>query len=209
MKITTVTTNLFYTNSYILTDTETGCSALVDPGQWTEELENACNEVGMENIKYILLTHGHFDHIFGLDEAKAKTGAQIAVSEIDAPMLKDTMQNASRLIGANIVCQSDADILLNDGDEIELGNLKIQVISTPGHTKGSVCFLCGNTLISGDTMFCGGNGRTDLYGGDDFELRMSFRRLAALPDECEVYPGHDIPTTIGNERMNNSLMRMR
>ncbi len=209
MIIKTVSTNMFFTNTYILTDPETGVSALVDPGEWTSELEKACEETGMENIKYILLTHGHFDHIYGLDEAKEKTGAKIAISEIDAPMLKNPMQNASRLIGAAVICSSEPDILLCDGDEIELGNLRLTVIVTPGHTKGSVCFLCNDILISGDTMFCQGNGRTDLYGGDDHELMMSFRRLAALPDECNVYPGHDIPTTIGHERMSNSLMRMR
>ncbi len=210
MNIRTVTTHLFFTNSYIISDTETGISALIDPGEWNEELENACNEAGIDNIKYIILTHGHFDHIYGVDEAKRKTGAKLLISETDAPMLKDAMQNASGLIGANITCESEPDILLNDGDEIELGETKLNVISTPGHTKGSLCFLCGeDILISGDTMFCGGNGRTDLYGGDAHELMMSFRRLAALPDECKVYPGHDIPTTIGYERMNNSLMRMR
>lgn len=209
MQVKTVTTHLFFTNTYILTDEETGISALVDPGHWTEELENACKEVGLKNIKYILLTHGHFDHIYGLDEAKKQTCAKIAISEIDAPMLQDTMQNASGLIGAQIKCNSKPDVLLNDNDEIELGASKIQVIATPGHTKGSLCFLCGDILISGDTMFCEGNGRTDLFGGSDFELMMSFRKLASLPDECKVYPGHDISTTIGHERMHNSLMRMR
>ncbi len=209
MNVKTVLTHLFYTNSYILSDPKTGECALVDPGEWTEELENACREVGLDNIKYILLTHGHFDHIYGLDKAKELTDALIAISRQDAPMLQNTVQNASGLVGTRISCRSKPDVLLEDGDEIELGLLKIKVIATPGHTKGSVCFLCGDVLISGDTMFNCGNGRTDLYGGDDHELMMSFRKLAALPDECKVYPGHDIPTTIGFERTHNSLMRMR
>ncbi len=209
MEIKMITTNLFYTNTYIITDTDTGISALVDPGEWNEALENACIEKGYDNIEYILLTHGHFDHIYGLDEAKRKSCAKIVISENDAQMLKNSKQNGSILIGAEITCKSKPDILVNDGDEIKLGSSVIKVIATPGHTKGSVCYLCEDMLISGDTMFCCGSGRTDLYGGDDHELMMSFRKLAALPDECKVYPGHDIETTIGYERMHNSLMRMR
>lgn len=210
MIVNSVLTRMFYTNAYILTDEKTGVSAIVDPGEWNNELEKACCEVGLENIKYILLTHGHFDHIYGLDSAKKKTGALVAISEDDAKMLENADENASKpLIGVEIVCDTKPDILLHDGDELELGDLRIKVIATPGHTAGGVCFLCDDTLFSGDTMFCCGHGRTDLYGGDEHQLMMSFRKLCKLPDDYKVYPGHDIPTTIGHERTQNSFMRMR
>ena len=209
MEINTVLARFFYTNVYILRDEKTGKCAVIDPGEASDDILDACEEVGFENIEYIMLTHGHFDHIYGVDALLEKTGAKLVISKEDAEMLSDDRKNASWLIGAEIKCNAQPDILVSDGDEIKLGELTIKVMSTPGHSMGSVCYFCENAIFAGDTVFCCGHGRTDLYGGSEEKITESLIKLAALNGDYDIYPGHDIQTTLAYEREHSPKMKMR
>ena len=137
-------------------------------------------------LKMILLTHGHFDHVHGLEEIKKRTGAEVWVNEKD--------------VGLQYGGEIAADEFFKDEQVIMFNDEEIKVIFTPGHTPGSVCFLLGKHLFSGDTLFKQGMGRTDLPGGNIRELEKSLQRVLALPPETKVYPGHGEETTIGNEQ---------
>ncbi len=136
-------------------------------------------------LRIILLTHGHFDHVHGLEEIKEKTGAEVWVNKKD--------------MGLQYGGEIAADMFFTDGQRIAFNGEEINVIFTPGHTPGSVCFLTGNHLFSGDTLFKQGVGRTDLPGGNALELEESLQRVLALPPETKVYPGHGEETMIGKE----------
>jgi glyoxylase-like metal-dependent hydrolase (beta-lactamase superfamily II) len=170
----------FGTNSYILICPKTKESVLVDaPGEATLVLER----LKETQPKYILMTHGHFDHIGGLAELKSALNIPVAAHLSEAGDLPVTV-----------------DLELNHGDEISLGRIKLKVLHTPGHTVGSICFIAGNYLIAGDTLFPGGPGRTQTP--DDFRqiVKSITEKLFGLPDDTEVYPGHGEATTIGREK---------
>lgn len=137
-------------------------------------------------LKMILLTHGHFDHVHGLEEIKEKTKAEVWVNKKD--------------VGLQYGGEIAADMFFTDGQKLNFGEEEIKVIFTAGHTPGSVCFLVGNNLFSGDTLFKQGVGRTDLPGGNTGELEKSLKLLLALPPETMVYPGHGEETTVGGEQ---------
>ena len=195
------------TNCYIYTDDKSGEGIVVDPGEFTEELKRAV-ETDMKSLKYILLTHGHFDHILGVYKLKEMTGAKIAIHEKDAECLFDEVKSMA-IHGRDKQINVKADILLRDGDKIEVGEVCFCVVHTPGHTKGSVCYVeeNGKFMFSGDTLFRSTVGRTDFPGGDITEMLDSVKRLSEYPDDCEVFPGHNISTTIGREKLRNRYMR--
>ena len=190
-------------NCYLIVDEKTNQSALVD---CTECSEKMLSFIGDTDLQYILLTHGHFDHIIGVKEIKEKFSCKVAISKEDEGML-----NSARLSLA-IFCGEaqnnvDAEIILKDGDIIPLGDIDIKVIATPGHTKGSVCFIAEDYLFSGDTLFCCSCGRTDFPGGSFPEMINSMRRLATLEGDYKVMPGHEEETTLNFERINNPYMK--
>ncbi len=194
-------------NCYALTDEESGLTAIVDPGAMTEELRDFLRTLPAGAVPYILLTHGHFDHILGVPEVRRMTGAQIVIHELDAPCLEDERESLADQECPGVQEYVPADILVREGDEIALGSLTLQVMHTPGHTRGGVCYRCGDVIFSGDTLFCHTCGRTDFPGGSMEEMLGSLRRLAALEGDCTVYPGHNRETTLSEERVRNRYMR--
>ncbi len=201
--------NGFSTNTYIVTDNETGDTAVIDPSLPEESL---MEELSGKNVKYILLTHGHFDHICGAKMVKDNTGAKVVIHKDDEEMFHDADKNefAINCSGYEFP-ETDADILTEDGTELMLGNSKITVMHTPGHSMGGVCYLFKEDLVmfSGDTLFRLCAGRTDLYGGNGRQELRSLAKIGELEGNYTVYPGHEAETTLDYERENNRYMRTR
>lgn len=175
--------------AYIIGDAETREGLVIDPSWEPERLFQIAKEEGI-TIKYIVNTHCHEDHVNGNAGMKGLTGALIAIHEDEAKYLRHFFP-------------PEADIKLRDRDAISIGNTIITAIHTPGHSPGSMCFMAENTLFTGDTLFVGSCGRTDLPGGDDAAFRKTMRGLKTLDDSVAVYPGHnygDVPaSTMGRE----------
>ena len=199
----------FTTNTYIVTDVETGETAVVDPSLPEEKL---LEKLSGKNVKYILLTHGHFDHLCGAKMVKENTGAKVVIHEDDEVMLYDVNKNEFAANCLNCEFQVvDADKFVEDGTEIMLGNSKITVMHTPGHSMGSVCYLFKEDLVmfSGDTLLRLCAGRADLYGGSGRQVLRSLANLGELEGNYKVYPGHEEDTTLDFEREYNRYMRTR
>ena len=175
-------------------------AAVIDPGDDADRLIAYLKQEKLQ-IDAILLTHVHFDHIQAVRELQAATGAPLCVHEADIPALADPTFSMVRM-----PYELSADRALQDGDVVTVGQLTFTVLHTPGHTRGSVCYRCEETLFAGDTLFAGSIGRTDFAGGDFKAMRHSLARLAALSDDTRVIPGHGEGTTIGYEKRYNPFM---
>lgn len=204
MKIKPYLTGELQENAYLLTDEATGKIAVIDPGAPDQVLMDAIHAV-KDSIAVILLTHGHFDHIGAVEEIQRLTGAPVYAAGEELDMLADSRKNLSAMFGTPIVIR-DAHPL-HDGEQIQLGTLMIEVIHTPGHSMGGMCFLADNALFTGDTLFAGSVGRTDFWGGDGSMLMHSVQRLAQLPGDYRVLPGHGEETTLARERVYNPYCR--
>lgn len=208
MKITRITGGPVQTNCYVLTDGETGLTAVVDPGFESWELDGAVLAAGTENVRAILLTHAHFDHITGVAKLRGLTGARVCLSAQELTFVTDPSLNAAGFFFEGDVPPFRVDDPLGDGDEIELGSLRIRTLHTPGHTVGSCCFLVGDALFAGDTLMKLSCGRTDLPTGSYRQILDSLQKLAKLPGDYHVYPGHGPESTLSYERKNNSFLGM-
>ncbi len=193
-------------NSYIIKDIESGEAAVIDAGVFNNRFEAIIRSMGIEKLKYILLTHGHFDHIMGVQKLKRSLGGEIVIHKMDADCLYDSKKSLSSKWG--FLCPSfEADKTVTDGDVLFLGKEKIEVIHTPGHTVGSVCYKTDRILFTGDTLFHMTCGRTDFPGGSMDEMLCSMDRLKAIEGEYRVCPGHDSETTLSFEKDNNPYMK--
>lgn len=193
-------------NNYLLVDEETKEGALIDCSEMKQEIVDDANALGA-NIKYILLTHGHFDHVLGVNEMKKALGAKVYIHKSDVFMLENINQIMS-LFGMNQKVEPpEYDELVEDGQELPLGNTKIKILHTPGHSEGGVCYLVDDKLFSGDILFRESVGRTDLYGGNFKTLLDSVKGvLFNLDDDINVYPGHGPSSTIGHEKNYNQFI---
>lgn len=202
MKVTYYPVGEYQANCVFLSD-EQGTTVVIDPGDEAGRLLDRLKDQHL-NVKAILLTHAHFDHLLAVRELQEATGAPLYIHAEDAPALSDA--DISLIPPHRRPYVLTADRLLNDGDIVTVGDLTLTALHTPGHTKGSCCFLCEDLLIAGDTLFAGSVGRTDLPGGNMRTLFQSLRRLAALPGETQMISGHGEDTTIGYECRYNPFL---
>lgn len=199
--------SMFGTNSYIIHDGER--AALIDAPGNNAEAEKALADNGLRPEK-ILLTHGHCDHITGLAGMVSDTGAEVFIHEADKSKLSDAYYNLTEYFGLPAIPKPDGKITtVNDGDEIMLGDIVIKVMHTPGHTKGSVMYIAEDVIFSGDTIFCGSIGRTDMPDGDMAAMEKSLKNVAAFVGDHSDYrilAGHGGETTLNREKSTNPYM---
>lgn len=190
-------------NTYLAYDEETKEGFIVDPGAYCPELTAKVKEAGVD-IKYIILTHGHGDHIGGIEgHLKDFPDAKIVAYEDEAEMLENPQYNLSLDVCGRPVSVS-ADIYVKDKETLKVGNFELTFIHTPGHSKGGMCIYTAGHLFSGDTLFRQSIGRSDFYGGDYRVLINSIKdRIYVFPDDTKVYPGHMGMTTVGDEKRGN------
>lgn len=193
-------------NTYLAYDEETKEGFIVDPGAYCPELTAKAEEAGVD-IKYIILTHGHGDHIGGIEgHLKDFPDAKIVAYEDEAEMLENPQYNLSLEVCGKPVSVS-ADIYVKDKETLKVGNLELTFIHTPGHSKGGMCIYTAGHLFSGDTLFRQSIGRSDFYGGDYRVLINSIKdRIYVFPDDTKVYPGHMGMTTVGDEKRGNPFV---
>ena len=199
MLIKTIPVGQLETNCYVVTDEQTLDCAVIDPGDESNSILDYL-ESNHLRCRAILLTHGHYDHTGAADSLREETGATVYMNRLDDRKNSDdyvfpyTLPENGKYYG--------------DGDAVEISGLRFEVIATPGHTRGGVTLRCGNALFTGDTLFKGSCGRTDLPGGDMDEEKKKKKKLCSLPGDYEVYPGHMDSSTLSRERLFNYYCRL-
>lgn len=205
MKVIPLTLGAMETSCYIIAS-EMNSAAVVDPADNAKKIMAEISGNGLI-LKEILLTHGHFDHTGAVADLKEMTGAKVYIHEKDVCMLDNTVKNVAYLMPGFEYKPFTADVILSGGDSFEMDELIFDVMSTPGHTAGSVMYFTGNTIFSGDTIFEGSVGRTDFYSGDYMEQRKSLKRIALLREDYIIYPGHGGSTTLNQEKKFNPYLK--
>ena len=194
MNVYTLLPDSFGSNCYILVSD--GHAAVIDPSVSAERILDFAQGIGA-TVEGIILTHGHFDHIEAIDALREALSVPVYIHKDDDEMLSDGMKNAYALFYGVDRHWHSADILLDDGDEIIVGKEKLKVISTPGHSKGSICLIGDGVMITGDTLFANGYGRYDLHGGDADMLADSLSHLRIFDKSITIYPGHGGTAKLG------------
>ena len=203
LQVHTLTLGAYQTNTYIIHEEASKTCCIIDPGYQADIILRKVSQLGL-TVDAILLTHGHFDHVGAVEEIAAATGCVLWMAESDWSQFPNPVTDYFYPIANCDFCEVR---FFEDGEVIRGGGLVLQVITTPGHTYGSVCFRCENALFTGDTLFEGSCGRTDLPGGSGKWLRRSLERLAELEEDFILYPGHGGSTTLAAEKKYNPYMR--
>lgn len=202
MRYLCITDGMLAENCYLLLDEASGEAAVIDPGFVNDRL---LGEIAKYKVRWILLTHGHFDHIEGVDRLRALTGVPSAAFRTEGAFAADPAQNGSLLMfGRPIACTVDR--LLEDGETIHVGAVPVQVLHTPGHTAGGCCYVTPEAVFTGDTLMGYSVGRCDLPTGDEAALAVSLQKLAALPGDPAICGGHGPVTRLSEEKRRNPYL---
>ena len=209
LKVTDISFPGFTANCYLVTDMSTGESFLVDPGAYGKRQSDYIKSQGIDKLSYILLTHGHFDHMLGAEKFRQEFSAKVVIHCLDEDKLSSAVGSLySHFDRDNSFAPTSADITVKDGDTLPFGKETIEVIHTPGHTKGGVCYKIRDLLFTGDTLFKGTIGRTDFPDSDEMEMLESLIRLDKLEMNYKIYPGHEGVTTLDFEKQTNKYMKL-
>ena len=195
MKIYCIEGRVFSSNTYILENN--GEAFIFDPSVKESEISETLDKIGAKPAG-IILTHGHFDHTLTLSAVREKYGVPVMIHTQDDEMLSDSEKNAGKLLLWRRFDNAPADKTFDGGDVLTLGGGEVKVLHTPGHTKGSCCFIVDGIMISGDTIFAQGFGRYDLYGGDGAVLFKTLESFRQLDGQLKIYPGHGESSTLAN-----------
>ena len=188
-------------NSYVVADEKTKQALVIDPGDEPDRIIELIKNNAFE-VKAIICTHAHFDHIGAVGDVKKVTGAKVLIHESDMELYRGAKDQAA-FWGYDLDDIPEPDGFLNEGDEVRIGNLTFKVLHTPGHSPGGICLYGEGVVFTGDTLFQGSVGRTDFHGGDMAKLKESFKRLLGLPEDTTVLSGHGPETTIRREKREN------
>lgn len=206
MKVVQIATGEMAANAFIVYKDDSKKAFVVDPGADFEKIKDQLDNLGISEVTHILLTHGHFDHIGAAAQLRAETGAKVCIHARDLSMLKSQEDNLSVLAGYSVP-ECEADIVLKGGETMTVADMKVEVLHTPGHSGGSVCYITGDAMFSGDTLFYMYCGRTDFPGSDSDEYAHSLSAvLGKLNKDYTVYTGHGIKTTLFAEFSNNPYL---
>ena len=204
MKIEKIVEPNFGENIYFLIDEKTKKCAVIDPGGVESKILTYIKNNGLD-LQYILLTHGHGDHIGCANSIKLKSNAKIVAHSEEKELLLDKKKNLSYMMHCGAQ-ELDADIYVNDKEKLDLGELKLTFLHTPGHTKGSMCIRVNDDMFTGDTLFAGSIGRTDFYSGDYKQIQKSLNKLSRYENNVTIHPGHGPSSTLGIEKSTNPYM---
>lgn len=188
-------------NCFIIVDEETKQAVVIDPGDEPDRILAIIKENNLK-VSCIICTHAHFDHVGAVADIKKETGARVAIHRDELEIYQGAKDQAA-FWGYELDPLPAPDMFVREGDKLEIGNLKFEILHTPGHSPGGICLYGERILVTGDTLFAGSVGRTDFYGGDMNELKKSFVRLMSLPPETKVLTGHGPSSTIGREKAEN------
>ncbi len=209
MIVKTLCLGMCMTNCYIISNDAGNC-VVIDPADNADEIYRYIKLHSLQ-LDAILLTHGHFDHIYALSELIKLSGnpnLPVYIHVCDAHFLTDVNYNLSESLFGTYYTYNGKVLTVNDGDNIDIAGMSFKVIHTPGHTPGSACYITENTIFSGDTLFASTIGRTDFPGGDYPTILASLQKIKALSGDFTIYPGHNAQTTLSREKMYNEYMQL-